>query len=195
MVAAGSRPGLITLLSRVTQLIKPLLDAQPTQVQQQEQRQQHGQQQQGQQQQQPPWPPWAYDTPMQQQQQQQQNLRPPWPPAPVCSAATGNMTEPLAKKPRLDSHTAAAAAGCTTAIHTDSRHVILDMLLSAYAAASAGAPAADAAGDWRVEYLGLLQELPGLHGLLLSRLVGSLQGSAWAAGESPQQVSCRGLWV
>jgi hypothetical protein len=70
----------------------------------------------------------------------------------------------------------------------------MDMLLAAYACASAGAPACAASGggdgwDWRVEYLGLLQELPGLHVLLLQRLIGSLQGSTWPAEVSPQQVS------
>jgi hypothetical protein len=39
----------------------------------------------------------------------------------------------------------------------------------------------------------VLQELPGLHGLLLQRLIGSLQGSLWAAEVSPQQVSVLGV--
>jgi hypothetical protein len=116
--------------------------------------------------------------PAQQQQHPQQQHAPAW---------LGAAGEPASKKQRT-AEAAAAAAGADTQITE-----LLDALLSAYAAASASPPAAatDGSWDWRVELLGVLQELPLLHGPLLQRLLGSLCGSAWPQEVAPQQVRGR----
>lgn len=111
--------------------------------------------------------------PAQQQHLQQQHGVPAW---------LGAGGEPAAKKQR----TAEAAAGAAAA---DTHAEVLDALLLAYAAACGSLPAAtDGSWDWRVEFMGTLQELPLLHGPLLRRLMGSLCGSAWPSEVSPQQV-------
>lgn len=112
----------------------------------------------------------------QQHLQQQQHHAPTW---------LGAAGEPAAKKQRA-AEAAAVAAGADTPAE------VLDVLLSAYAAASGSPPAAtDGSWDWRVEFLGVLQELPLLHAPLLQRLLGNLYGSAWPPEVSPQQVGAR----
>jgi hypothetical protein len=97
-------------------------------------------------------------------------------------ASRASTDAPAAKKQRT-----ADPEGSTASDSSDSQ-VALDALLTAYAATSNNAATCQAGGNWRVEFLGLMQELPVLHMPLLQRLLGSLRGSAWPSEVSPQQV-------
>jgi hypothetical protein len=142
VAAAGSKPALLSLLTRVKEHVQGHLQT-------------------------------TTQTTSTQQQQQQQHQQP---------AGRASTDAPAAKKQR-----AADSAGSITSANRN-QQAALDALLTAYAAASNSATTGQAGGSWRVEFLGLLQELSVLHMPLLQRLVSSLRGSAWPSKESPQQV-------
>lgn len=141
VLASGSRPGLTTLLARIIQQAKDLM--------------------------QPPHP-----QPHHHHQQQQDH--------PTTS------TEPAPKRQRAAETPGSSSSSSDRA----GPSVVLDMLLTAYAAATGSAAAGhDAGWDWRLEFFGVLQELQPLHGPLFQRLLDALSGcEAGAAAVTPQQV-------